>query len=344
MVVVDPTGRRAVSRGRRADTPIELWDVTRLRAPARVSAPIGARIEGIFSDHRERLAVRVHAGEATVTRLMTTSFAAVAVLDGWPVGFRPGRDEFVTDRNGRLVVYSSRDGKLLREIAEPEPLWHAAFSATGAAIATSTPHRVALRDDDWRVIESFEVPGEISALAVDDAGRIVTGYSDGALQIWNGRAGAVLATAAGHAAPIAMIAIQGGELITGSWDLTMRRWGFPSGAALGVVKFDQAVDDVSPSPGGALFAIAEGPDTMSVWDIAQGRTLERFPTLDGLAAAAFVDDDHVVVGGDRGRLELIDVSVPPVTAAEARRRVAGSLRWRLVDGRVVEQAPSEAVR
>ncbi|HEX3483013.1 MAG TPA: serine/threonine-protein kinase [Kofleriaceae bacterium] len=344
MVVVDPTGRRAVSRGRRADTPIELWDVTRLPAPARVSAPLGARIEGIYSDHRERLAVRVHAGAATVTRLMTAGFEPVAVLDGWPVGFRPGRDELVTDRDGRLVVYSSRDGRLLREVAEPEPLWHAAFSPTGAAIATSTPHRVALRDADWRVIASFEVPGEISALAVDDAGRIVTGYSDGALQIWNGHAGAVVAAAAGHAAPIAMIAIQGGELITGSWDLTMRRWAFPSGAALGVVRFDKAVDDVSPSPGGALFAIADGPDTISVWDIAQGRMLERFPALDGLAAAAFVDDDHVAVGGDSGRLELIDVSVPPVTAAEARRRVAAAPRWRLVDGRVVAQPPSEAVR
>ena len=344
MVVVDPTGRRAVSRGRRADTPIELWDVTRLRAPARVSAPLGARIEGIFSDHRERLAVRVHAGAATVTRLMTVDLAAVATLEGWPVGFRPGRDEFVTDRDGRLAIYSSRDGRLLREIAEPEPLWHAAFSPTGATIATSTPHRVALRDADWRAVASFEVPGEISALAVDDAGRIVTGYSDGALQIWNGNAGAVVAAAAGHAAPIAMIAIQGGELVTGSWDLTMRRWAFPSGVALGVVKFDQAVDDVSPSPGGALFAIAESPDTMSVWDLAHGRMLERFPTLDGLATAAFVDDDHVAVGGDSGRLELIDVSVPPVPLDEVTRRVAASPRWRLVDGHVIEPAPSEAVR
>jgi WD40 repeat protein len=141
-----------------------------------------------------------------------------------------------------------------------------------------------------------------------------------------------------------MIAIRGGELVTGSWDLTMRRWAFPSGALLGVVKFDKAVDDVSPSPGGALFAIAEGPDTMSVWDLAQGRMLERFPTFDGLAAAAFVDDDHVAVGGDGGRLELIDVSVPPVPPDEVARRVAASPRWRLVDGHVIEPAPSEAVR
>jgi WD40 repeat protein/tRNA A-37 threonylcarbamoyl transferase component Bud32 len=344
LVVVDPTGRRAVSRGRRAATPIELWDVTRLRAPVRVSAPLGARIEGIFSDHRDRLAVRVHAGAATVTRLLSADLVAVATLDGWPVGFRPCRDEFVTDRDGRLVIYSSRDGRLVREIAESEPLWHAAFSPTGATIATSAPHRVALRDADWRVIASFEVPGEISALAVDDAGRIVTGYSDGALQIWSGQAGAVLAAAAGHAAPIAMIAIQGDALITGSWDLTMRRWAFPSGAPLGVVKFDKAVDDVSPSPGGALFAIAEGPDTMTVWDLAQGRMLERFPTFDGLAAAAFVDDDHVAVGGDSGRVELIDVAVPAVAPDEVIRRVAASPRWRLVDGHVIEPAPSEAVR
>jgi WD40 repeat protein len=141
-----------------------------------------------------------------------------------------------------------------------------------------------------------------------------------------------------------MIAIRGGELVTGSWDLTMRRWAFPSGAPLGIVQLDRAIDEVSLAPGGAQFAIAEGPDTMSVWDIARGRMVERFPTFDGLAAAAFVDDDHVVVGGDGGRLELIDVSVPPVPLDDVTRRVAGSPRWRLVDGHVVERAPSEAVR
>jgi eukaryotic-like serine/threonine-protein kinase len=344
MLAVDPTGRRAASRGRPADTPIELWDVTQLSAPARVSAPIGAGIEGILSDHHERLAVRVHDGMRTVTRLMTAGLAAVATLDGWPIGFPPARDELVTGQDGRLAIYSSRDGRLVREIAEPEPMWHAAFSQTGAAIATNSPHRVALRDPDWRVTASFEVPGEISALAVDDSGHVVTGHEDGTLRIWNARTGALLATVTGHAAHIAEIAIRGGELITGSWDLTMRRWAFPSGAPLGIVKFDKLVDDVALSPGGALFAIAEDPDTLSVWDAAQGRMLERFAISGGLAAAAFVDNDRVAVGGGDGRLELIDVAVAPVTADEVNRRVAASPRWRLVDGRVVEQAPSEALR
>jgi hypothetical protein len=88
----------------------------------------------------------------------------------------------------------------------------------------------------------------------------------------------------------------------------------------------------------------DGSATLNLWDSAHGHLLDQLPTADRLAGVAFIDDDHVVVGGDGGRLELIDLSVASLPLAEVNRRVAASPRWRLVDGRVVEQAPSEAVR
>src|SRR6185295_862045 len=189
------------------DTPIELWDVGRLPALPRTSEPIGAPIEGILSDHRDRIAVRSPNGKEAITRLMTTGFEPVAALDGWPIGFRPDHEELVVDLRGRLAIYASRDGRLLREIAEAEPLWQVGFSPSGAVIATRAPHRVALRDADWRVVSSFETPGDVTALAVDDSGRIVTGHEDGTVRIWNGSTGELLATATGHAAYITEIAL-----------------------------------------------------------------------------------------------------------------------------------------
>ena len=81
-----------------------------------------------------------------------------------------------------------------------------------------------------------------------------------------------------------------------------------------------------------------------MWDTAHGRLLEQIPTMDRLEALAFVDDDHVVVAGDGGRLELVDLSEQVRTVEEIQHLVAASRRWQLVAGRVVEQAPSEALR
>ena len=51
----------------------------------------------------------------------------------------------------------------------------------------------------------------------------------------------------------------------------------------------------------------------------------------------FVDDDHVIVGGKTGHLELVDLSGRPRTVPEVMHLVGDAPRWRLTNGRVVER-------
>ncbi|HEX3759977.1 MAG TPA: serine/threonine-protein kinase [Kofleriaceae bacterium] len=343
-LIADPTGRRAVSRGWRPDDRFELWDIAHRDAPVQ-SAVVGTQIDAVIADRGDRLAIRVTTATGDETRLITTGFAQVATLDGWPEEFRPGREEIITSRAERFTVYSSRDGRWIRDIVDPAPIRHFAFSRTGATIVTCSARRVLLRDSEWQVVASFEVPSEPWALAVDDAGRVVTGHSDGTLRIWDARSGALLATATGHAAYIVNIEIRDGELVTGSWDLTTRRWAFPSGKPLGIFKsFGKVVHQIAMSPGSEWFATAGGSATLDLWDSAHGRLVQQIPTSDRIRHVAFIDDHRIAVGGEGGRLELIDIALPAVPLDEVNRRVAASPRWRLVDGHVVEQAPSEALR
>jgi eukaryotic-like serine/threonine-protein kinase len=341
-LAVDPTGQRAFTRGAGAGAPVELWDVAPAAAPIR-TAVVGPQIDALLVDHRGRLAVHVQDGAASATKLVTAELEVVATLSGWPVGFRPNRDELVTDLEGRLLIYASRDGRHLRDIVDPPKQWHVAFSPSDSTIATSSERRVSLRDADWRVITGFDVPADVSALALDDHGRVVTGHDDGTLRIWDARAGTLLATAAGHTAHINQVAIRGETLVTGSWDQTTRLWAFPSGEPRGILKtFDKLTSNVALSPGGQLIATADSSGVVDLWDGAQGRLLVQIPTSADLAYLAFLDDDHLVGGGAGGRLELIDLSARQYTAAEVTRLVTTSSRWQLVHGRAVERRSSWA--
>ncbi|HEU4730022.1 MAG TPA: protein kinase, partial [Kofleriaceae bacterium] len=363
LLVVDPTGQRAVTRGAQADAAVELWDVANLPGPVRTTivtadAPSpdaqplpgpavqpGRQIDALLTDHHDRLAVHVRDGARQATRLMTTGLEVVATLDGWPVGFRPGSDELATDLDGRIELYSRQDGRRLREVTGPDKIWRVAFSSSGALIATAGQHHVSVRDAGWRVTRDFEIATPISALAIDDHGRAITGHEDGTLRIWDARQGLLLATATGHSAYLGEIAILGDVVITSGWDLTTRRWALPSGEPRGVIKrFDRVVDAVALSPSGHLIAAAEDPASVSLWDSAQGRLLAQIPASDRLSYVAFLDDDHLVAGGAGGRLELFDVSQPPRTLDEVTRLVIGSTRWQLVGGRAIERGSGAGAR
>jgi WD40 repeat protein/tRNA A-37 threonylcarbamoyl transferase component Bud32 len=349
-LIVDQNHRRAVScgapkdgTGARIDARIELWDIAHTYTPARRAVGM-TPIDALLADHHGRLAV--HLDTEHTTKLVTTSLEVLATLDGWPVGFRPHHGEIVTDDEGVLSIYASRDGKRLRQVGGGPPdsdkIWQVAFSSTGLVVATSSDRHVTLRDADWGVTTSFELPTDvsaISALAVDDDGRVVTGHEDGTLRIWDPRARDARlheprTWATGHTTHIAAIELRSDTLVTASWDGTMRRWAFPSGEPRGIFK---RFSDASISPDGQRIATVDGSAAVSLWDSVHDRLLEQIPTLDGLVGVVFIDDDHVVAGGDRGRLELIDLSVRARTVDDVMRFVAASTRWQLVGERVVER-------
>lgn len=100
-------------------------------------------------------------------------------------------------------------------------------------------------------------------------------------------------------------------------------------------------DNAAVSPSGAWIATVNGSPNVSLWDGAKGRLLVQLPAVEPLSGVDFLDDDHVIVSGKTGRLEILDVSGrrtgAPVTAAEMIRRVGESPRWHVENGRVVER-------
>jgi WD40 repeat protein len=182
------------------------------------------------------------------------------------------------------------------------------------------------------------VPGDdITALALDDHGRVITGHLSGAIRLWDARTGALVSAATEHTATVSSIDFRGETFVTNSWDLTTRLWDAHTGAQRRVLKrFDAGGYDVELSPNGDLLASADGGAVVNLWDRQHGRLLARYPTLAEATQAAFLDDDHLVVGDTAGHAEIFDIAVPPRTPDEIARAVAAS-RWQLDGSRVSER-------
>ena len=200
--------------------------------------------------------MRAHAATRDVTTLLGPRHEVIAEVDGWPIAFRPNADELVTDREGRLLVTSARDGKLVREISEAQPIYELAFDRTGARAAIATPDRVEVRDaTTWDVITSFEAAADITALVFDDRGDIVTGHDDGAVRLWDARTGAPLGVMVGHTARVDSLEVRGSTVVSGSWDDTTRRWALPSGEPLSIIySSHQRRNQIATSPDGLWIA------------------------------------------------------------------------------------------
>jgi WD40 repeat protein len=256
-------------------------------------------------------------------------------VEGWPVGYRPGGDELAVNNGGRLFIY--RDGAELHVVTDASPIQTAAFSSSGAVLATSATSHVTLRDPlTWKTIGDVVTHrDDVTAIALDDAGHLVTGYGDGTLQLWDTRTGTAGAILAGHSAHIDDVAIRGDRLLTRSWDGSTRAWDLATGASRGVV-LPSVGDGVAIAPSGRYLATVDRSALVSVWDADAGRLLEQFPASSALDSVAFTDDDHVVVGGTAGTIELIDLGERERTTAEIVR-LANTMGWHLADGRIVDR-------
>jgi eukaryotic-like serine/threonine-protein kinase len=305
-VTVDATHRRAVSVGA---GEVELWDVGALPAPTALAA-VDGEIQQIVASAGGQLAVHAHTATRDATTLFGPAHEVVAQLDGWPIAFRPNADELVSDVDGRLLVASTRDGRLVREVAEAKPIYHAAFDRAGARVVTATPDRVEVRDaTTWQIVSSFDAATDITALALDDAGHVITGHDDGAIRLWDERTGSLLGIMVGHTARVSSLDVRGATLVSGSWDDTTRRWALPSGASSSVIDSShQRRNQIATSPDGLWIAATDGSSLLSIIDSSRGRVIERIPLSDGLATVLFVDDDHLIVGTDRGQVELVSIA------------------------------------
>jgi WD40 repeat protein len=313
-LIPNAAGTRVVSIGH--DGTIELWDTSHLREPvvaAQLRSPIGRIVIG-----RTGTTAWLPASGSKVA-ILDAKQALVAMMPGWPIGYRPGSDDVVLNDGGKLFVYSIT-GAQLQALSDPSSIQTAAFSPSGNVLATSSANHITLRDArTWAITGGLDTHrDDTTAIALDDAGHVVTGHNNGDLISWT----ATGKQFGGHSAHVEDIAIRGDRVLSASWDRTTRAWGL-GGESRGVVlpSYGHAL---SLSPSGKLLATIDH-STVSIWDALGGRLLEELPATTPLDSLVFADEDHVVVGGDNGTLEVIDLSERERSTAELVR-LAGAMR------------------
>ncbi|MFT3692048.1 MAG: serine/threonine-protein kinase [Kofleriaceae bacterium] len=273
------SGTRAVSIGHGGH--VALWDVSNLREPQPV-AELHHPIERLVSNGKA-IAAWVHADQFH-------TIIGNRDLPGWPVGFRG--DEPCMNDGGKLYL----GNEVIRDAA---PIQAAAFS--GDMLATAAAGVITIRVGA-NVLRTFDTHRtDITALAIDET-HVAIGHEDGSIELWTDGTKRSLD---GHSAHVESLTIRGHRLFGASWDRSTRAWDLTTGTAQTLMPSE--AHSLSVSPSGALLATVDDSQLVSIWDAAEGRLLEQLPATSSLDSVAFVDDDHVVVGGTTGLLETLAI-------------------------------------
>lgn len=86
-------------------------------------------------------------------------------------------------------------------------------------------------DRDRLVLHRFDGPRStyptapgVSSIHIDPRGLILLGHTDGTLVVRSAHTGELLASARAHLDRLSTLSVRGDELLSGSWDATVRRW------------------------------------------------------------------------------------------------------------------------
>jgi WD40 repeat protein len=149
---------------------------------------------------------------------------------------------------------------------------------------------------------------------------LVVGGTGGFLAMVDADSGRVLKRLRGHADLVWTpgISADGRVMVTGSGDGTMRLWSLPDGRALAApLELDPPPADVQLSPDGRWIAVADGTDTVQIFDVRSRRLAHRAKGQEGIYLARFSPDGRLLATGDtHGRAEVWSTaSWKPITRA-----------------------------
>ncbi|MCP3918819.1 MAG: protein kinase [bacterium] len=216
---------------------------------------------------------------------------------------------------GRIHLWNSADGELLRTIkAHGQSVTSLGFDPEGARIVSCSADTIRLWDVSSGAtlplasapplaVEGPAAPGAPTATRREAAGvayspdgsRIVAGFVDGALCLWDGSTGDFLAVLEGHQGPVRALGFSpaGTRIFSGSLDNTVRLWDAEAGMALAVLAgyVPEVVED-----GGTEESTGEPPDPgdEDVAEWQEAMSTERVVPI-GVTAVAFSPDGSRIV-------------------------------------------------
>lgn len=129
----------------------------------------------------------------------------------------------------------------------------------------------------YRCFRTFTAPKRLSfsSLAVDPAGEVVAAGSldDFDVHIWSVQTGQLLDQLAGHEGPVSSLAFapNGGALVSGSWDRTVRIWSiFQRTQTSEPLQLQADVLDVSVRPDSRQIAVSTLDGQLTFWSLSEG--------------------------------------------------------------------------
>ncbi len=182
----------------------------------------------------------------------------------------------------------------------------------------------------------------VTAVAVVDGRRAVSGSNDGTLRVWDLESGETLRTLEGHAAGVTVVAVvDGRRAVSGSNDGTLRVWDLKSGETLRTLQ-GHANEVTAVAVVDSRRAVSGSNDgTLRVWDLESGETLR---TLQGhthwVTAVVMVDGRHAVSGSIDRTLRLWNLDSGE-TLRILEGHSAGVKALAVVDGRRAVSASND---
>src|SRR5438094_2698775 len=228
------------------------------------------------------------------------------------VAVRPDGSEAVVAREGRLLRYSTRTGRLARELAAPRGvLRRVAWSPDGAArlvTAFYDPSAHLVRAEDGRELRRFPVEREGAGVAFAAGGRqVAVGSELGSVALYPVDADTPSHLLAAAPGPASVLVFAGGRLLAGGTDGVLRVFDAESGALVAEGPPGTGITRLAAAPGAGLVASAHNDGSVRVSTLPDATVVTTLAwhthQLLGLAWAGSV----LVSGDTAGHVALWDV-------------------------------------
>jgi WD40 repeat protein len=213
---------------------------------------------------------------------------------------RDGKWIAVGEENGKIRLYDN-SGKLARTLdGHKGAVKGLSFSADGGVLVSGSQDKTfrAWNTADGKEVASVETPSEVNAVAlVADGKQIATGGADNVIRTWEtptaapAEAPKPIKEMSGHGGPVTALAAfppNGGQLLSGSQDGTVRVWDVAAGSQVRSMTHGTPVSGVAVRPDGQQVASAGAGPTTKLWNAANGQAAGE---LKGNVQLQFKADD-----------------------------------------------------
>ncbi len=109
---------------------------------------------------------------------------------------------------------------------------------------------------------------DMTCLVVSN-GKLLLGYEDGTIEIWDAQTGGCIATLPGHEDIISCLVVFDGKLFSGSWDGTIKIWDAQTGRFITALQEHGSEVYCLAASNGKLFSSSRD-GTIKIWDIQTG--------------------------------------------------------------------------